>query len=134
MDTIALARELGKSIQQEESYIKLHTAQTKADNDAELQQLIGEFNLKRMNINNEASKEDKAEDKLQLLNQEMRHAYAQIMKNENMSAYTAAKSEFDTVMQRVLAIVSQSAEGEDPETTDFSPSCSGSCSSCSGCH
>ena len=134
MDTIALARELGKSIQQEESYKNLQTAKVKADNDAELQQLIGEFNLKRMDINNEASKADRDSDRLQKLNQEMRHVYAEIMKNENMTAYNEAKTEFDTIVQRVLAIVSQSAEGDDPETTDYTPGCSGSCSTCGGCH
>ncbi len=134
MDTIALARELGKSIQGEESYIKLRNAKEAADNDADLQQLIGEFNLKRMDINNEASKSDRNSERLQLLNQEMRHVYAEIMKNINMTAYNEAKTEFDVIVQRVLAIVSQSAQGDDPETTDYTPGCSGSCSTCGGCH
>lgn len=56
MDIIEKARELGKLIQEEESYKKLQDAQKNADADMELQRLIGEFNLKRMSINNEASK------------------------------------------------------------------------------
>ena len=56
MDIISQARALGEAIQKEESYIKLHEVQKKADADTELQNLIGEFNLKRMSINNEASK------------------------------------------------------------------------------
>lgn len=134
MDIITSARELGKLIQQEESYKKLQTAKTNSDNDTELQSLIGEFNLKRMSINNEAGKADRDDSKLQSLNEEMRHVYAEIMKNENMTAYNEAKKELDTLMQRVIAIVTQSAEGEDPETTDYEPGCSGSCSSCGGCH
>ena len=55
MNIIALARELGKAIQQEESYIKLHEVQDKADADTELQKYIGEFNLKRMQINDDAT-------------------------------------------------------------------------------
>ncbi len=58
MDTITLARELGRAIQQEESYINLKNVQAQADADAELQKLIGEFNTKRMGINEEASKKD----------------------------------------------------------------------------
>lgn len=134
MDTISMARELGKMIQQEEAYIKLNNARVNADNDAQLQELIGKFNLKRMDINNEASKTDRNEERMQTLNQEMRQVYADIMKNENMTAYNEAKTAFDAIIQRVLAIVSQSAEGEDPETTDYSAGCSGSCSTCSGCH
>lgn len=134
MDVIQMARDLGKAIQQEQAYLKLQVAQQNSDNDQKLQDLIGEFNLKRMSINNEAQKSDRDDDKLQRLNQEMRNVYSDIMKNENMIAYNEAKGELDTILQRVLAIISQSANGENPETTDYNPSCSGSCSSCSGCH
>lgn len=135
MDIIALARELGKAIQQEESYIKLHEVQDKADADTELQSLIGEFNLKRMSINNEASKKERDQNKLSQLNTEMREVYSKIMSNENMIAYNSAKEEFDAVANRVLAIVQQSAEGADPDTADYSQSsCSGSCETCGGCH
>ena len=134
MNIIALARELGKAIQQEESYIKLHEVQDKADADTELQSLIGEFNLKRMSINNEASKKERDQDKLSQLNTEMREVYSKIMSNENMIAYNSAKEEFDAVANRVLAIVQQSAEGADPDTADYSQSsCSGSCETCGGC-
>ena len=133
MDIILKARELGKLIQQEESYINLQKAQKKADADAELQNLIGEFNLKRMSINNEASKKDRDQEKLTQLNAEMREAYSKIMSNENMIAYNDAKEEFDLIANRVIAIVQQ-AEGADPETADYSQSsCSGSCESCGGC-
>lgn len=135
MDIIAFARELGKAIQQEKSYIKLHEVQDKADADTELQSLIGEFNLKRMSINNEASKKERDQDKLSQLNTEMREVYSKIMSNENMIAYNSAKEEFDAVANRVLAIIQQSAEGADPDTADYSQSsCSGSCESCGGCH
>lgn len=134
MDIIEKARELGKLIQQEESYIALQKAQADADADMELQNLIGDFNMKRMSINNEASKKDKDSDKLALLNSQMREDYSKIMSNKNMIAYNEAKDAFDIVANRVLAIVQQSAEGADPETADYSTSsCSGSCSTCGGC-
>lgn len=134
MDLIALARQMGHAIQEEKAYKDLRTAQTAADNDKELQDLIGEFNLKRMAINNEACKEERDEEKLRSLNEEMRASYTKIMQNENMIAYNDAKTALDTVMQRVMAIITQSAEGEDPDTTDFSPSCTHDCSTCGGCH
>lgn len=134
MDIIEKARELGKLIQQEESYIALQKAQADADADMELQNLIGDFNMKRMSINNEASKKDKDSDKLALLNSQMREDYSKIMSNKNMIAYNEAKDAFDMVANRVLAIVQQSAEGADPETADYSTSsCSRSCSTCGGC-
>ncbi len=134
MDLISLARQIGHAIQDEKAYKELQTAKNAADNDNELQDLIGEFNLKRMAINNEACKEDRDEDKLRALNEEMRSLYSKIMSNENMTAYNNSKTELDTVLQRVLAIITQSAEGEDPDTTDFSASCTHDCSTCGGCH
>ncbi len=135
MDIITQARELGKAIQKEESFINLQAVQKKADADTELQALIGEFNLKRMAINNEASQKERDQEKITKLNNEMREVYAKIMSNENMIAYNEAKQAFDVVANRVMAIVQQSAEGADPETADYSQSsCSGSCESCGGCH
>lgn len=134
MDMIELAREIGRQIQQDEAYLNLKKAQEDSDNDAVLQELIGNFNLKRLAINNETAKEDKDNEKLIELNKELRVIYADIMRNENMTAYNNAKTEFDKKLARVMAIIQQSAQGEDPNTTDYVVSCSGDCSGCSGCH
>ncbi len=56
MDIIEQARELGRQIQKDDRYLKVQIAQQNSDNDKELQSLIGEFNLKRMNINTEAQR------------------------------------------------------------------------------
>lgn len=133
MDLIQTTRELGKLIQQEESYIKLNQAEKNADADKDLQNLINEFNLKRLSINNETQKDDKDNEKLKTLNDEMQKIYADIMSNENMMAYNEAKQAFDQVMTRVMTIIQNCSVGEDPETTDYTPSCSGSCSTCGGC-
>lgn len=134
MDIIELAREIGRKIQSDDIYLKLKVAKQNSDEDKYLQDLIGEFNLKRIAINNETAKENRDNKKIQELNTELREVYSKIMKNENMAAYNIAKQEMDSVLKRVTAIIMQSAEGEDPETTDYEESCTGSCSSCSGCH
>ncbi len=134
MTTIELVRELGKSIQKEEKYLNLKVAQQNSDEDQSLQDAIGEFNLKRMAINNEAQKENRDEEKLQELNTELREIYAKVMENKNMVAYNEAKTELDTLVQRIMGIIGLCVEGEDPETCEYTPaSCSGSCSSCSSC-
>lgn len=133
MDIIEKTRELGKLIQQEEAYKKLHDAEYKADNDSELQELIKEFNLKRLQINTETQKTNKDNEKIQELNSEMQKIYASIMSNQNMIDYNSAKQEFDQITTRIMTILQNSAQGEDPETTDYTPSCSGSCSTCGGC-
>lgn len=134
MDIIALAREIGKALQQDEKYLALQKARETSDNDTALQELIGEFNLKRMAINNEVQKDDRSEEKLKELNDSLRHTYAQIMMNENMTKYNEAKTEVDNLVQRVTTIISMAAEGEDPETCDVEAACSGNCATCGGCH
>ncbi len=136
MDIIELSRQLGKAIQEDESYINMRLAEQISEADEQLQELITDFNLKRLAINSEASKADKDEEKLKAMNKEMRHLYSQVMQNENMVKYNTAKQEFETKLQRVFAIIQNSAEGDDPETTDYlgGMGCSGNCGSCGGCH
>lgn len=134
MDLITLAREMGHAIQEQDFYKNLYAAKERADSDETLQNLIADFNQKRVAINNEACREDRDEEKLHQLNDEMRSLYAAIMSNEHMAAYNNAKTDFDHVIQRVLAIINQSAQGEDPDTTDFSDDCTHDCSTCGGCH
>ena len=52
MDIIELARQIGKEIQQDERYLNLQKAEKSSDSDQQLQDLIGDFNLNRMAINN----------------------------------------------------------------------------------
>ena len=132
-DVIANARQLGHAIQEQEEYKTIMSAKDAADNDEALQALITEFNIKRVAINTEACKTDRDEETLKKLNEEMRTAYSDIMSNEHMKAYNDAKQAFDKVLQRVLAIVQQSADGEDPDTTDYSADCTHDCSTCGGC-
>lgn len=133
-DVIELAREIGRQLQADESYLKLQVARQQSEEDETLQNAIGEFNLKRMAINNEASKPDRNDEKMQKLNEELRKAYSQVMTNENWVAFNEAQGEFEAIVKRVTAIITQSAQGEDPNTTDYVPSsCSGSCETCGGC-
>lgn len=67
MDMIQMAREIGKEIQKDPSYISVKAAEQACDEDKELQELIASFNMKRMTLNQEANKADKDEEKLQSL-------------------------------------------------------------------
>ena len=133
MDIIEQARAIGKAIQQDERYLKMQIAVQSADEDKDLQNLIGQYNLKRMSIQNEMQKPERDEEKLKALQQELNGLYEMIMKNPRMASYNEAKSEFDLLMRRVDAIITQSANGADPETADYEESsCSGDCSCCGG--
>lgn len=133
MDLIKMARDLGHALQNEPVYLKYREYEKICDEDIKLQELISEFNLKRIALNNESSKgDDKDSEKMIRYNKEMREAYANVMKNENMAKLQDAKIDFDGTVQRILAIITNSSRGEDPDTTDLS-SCSHDCRTCSGC-
>ena len=52
-----MAKDLGKEIQASEAYIRLAAAKTANDEDEALQEMIGKFNLKRIEINTLISQE-----------------------------------------------------------------------------
>lgn len=135
MDVIEKTRELGKLIQQDERYAAYVKAKELNDNDEALQKLIGEFNMKRVSLNTEMSKETRDSEKLTSLDTEIKTLYNDIMNNENMKKFNDAKNEMDDMLSQINMVITMSANGEDPETcpTQVS-SCGGSCASCGGCH
>lgn len=56
MDIIQATRDLGKLIQQDERFSAYHQAKLNNDNDEVLQKLIGDFNVNRLELNNEMSR------------------------------------------------------------------------------
>ena len=128
-----MTRALGKAIQQDERYIRLSLARDNNDNDEKLQEMIGKFNLKRVEVNQEAARPDKDQAKLDQLNESIRTLYKEIMENPNMVEFNAAKEEIDSLMNFVNQILVLSVNGQDPDTVEQS-SCTGSCATCAGCH
>lgn len=135
MNVMELTRQLGAAIQEEDTYIRYQMARQANDEDEELQGKIGEFNLLRMSLSNELSKSDdeKSQSKVEELNKSLQEMYGQIMQNPNMAAYNAAKEAMDQLLNRVNSILMLCVNGEDPATCEPSE-CTGSCSSCGGCH
>ncbi len=133
MDIIAMTRELAKAIQADPRYINLTATREKNDADEKLQDQIGEFNLKRVELNQEVSKTDRDQEKLSRLDTAIKDLYREIMSNPNMIAFNDAKNEMDQLMNYINQILVLSVNGEDPDTIEPS-SCTGSCSTCGGCH
>lgn len=134
MDVIAMARELGKAIQQDERFIRYAKARLANDSDSALQEAIGQFNIARMELDREVNSENKDDEKVKSLNENLRKVYGDIMSSPAMVEYNTAKAELDTMVNEVNVIISRSIDGEDPETCDLHSGCTGSCSTCGGCH
>ncbi len=55
-DAITMFKEAAAQLQRERAYVALESARKKNDEDEALQQLIGDFNLARIDLNSELSK------------------------------------------------------------------------------
>lgn len=128
MTTIELARELGHAIQNEESYKAVTAAGDAIDADVELTALIAEFSEKRESIS-----ETTEQSKLEEIDKQLEELYKKIMENPKMIAFEQAKHQFGHLMDRILAIVTKSADGEDPDTAEPDEGCHGDCCSCHDC-
>lgn len=136
MNVIEATRDLGKILQEDERYKKYDAAAKASDTDTTLQNKIGEFNMLRMQLSQEMSKPDKDADKMTSLDTDIKALYDEIMEMPTMKAFNEAKEEIDTLLQSINYIISMAANGEDPITCpEQAPhNCSGSCSTCGGCH
>ena len=133
MEIIEMARELGKAIQQQSVYKDMMLAKNNNDNDQQLQNLIGEFNLARLALNEEMNKTEKDQKKIEKLDAKVKDIYAQVMKNPHMFAYSQAKNAVNELMNQINMILMMAVNGQDPDK-EISTGCSGNCNGCAGCH
>ncbi len=134
MEIIDIAREMGKALQETPQYKAYIAAREANDNDENLQNMIQEFNLTKMQISAASQAEVRDSDKIADLSQKLQNLYNEIMMNENMDAYNEAKAGIEGIIHQVNFILEMAANGEDPMTCPTESSCSGSCSTCGGCH
>ena len=134
-DIIEIARELGRQIQKEDSYIRFRAARQAADEDKELQEDIAHFEDLRMNLGTAMSAEEPDSDNIKALDTELKGVYNKIMKNPKMIVFSGAQQALEKLVSNVQQIISLCANGEDPETCQIPETgCTGSCASCAGCH
>ena len=134
MGIIEAARVLGAEIQKDERFINYAKAKLANDNDETLQASIGEFNMIRMNLDREMNAETQDEAKIKELNEKLREIYTAVMSSKTMLEYNTAKAEVDAMLNDINSIIMQCVEGEDPMTAEPHTACTGSCSTCGGCH
>lgn len=134
MDCIDLFKRAAMALQTDPRYLALDQARKMNDKDEELQNLIGEFNLARMDLNNELGQTERSDERIAELNEKVNSLYGQIMNSEGMLAYNDAKRECEALVSYVDAIINTAMNGGDPMAVQQpSEGCTGSCSSCSGC-
>ena len=135
MDTIQIFKEAAKALQQDERYLQLAKTRTANDEDEALQGKIGEFNLVRLQLNEEMGKDERDAEAVNELNARVNELYSDIMGNSSMADYNAAKENIQGLISHIHAIVSAAVNGDDPMTVcePRPEGCSPEgCSSCGG--
>lgn len=135
MTVLEAVRNLGEAIQSDERFLRYAKAKLANDGNAELQELIGKFNMIRMNLDEVMTDESRDEAKVQSLNEELRKVYLDIMSKDSMTEYNASKTALDSMLGDINSVIMQCVDGADPKTVEPEiHSCTGSCDSCGGCH
>ena len=135
MDCIDLFKKAAVAMQTDPRYLELDAARRENDMDQELQGLIGEFNLARLDLNNETSKSAPDHEHVAELNKRVNDLYSQIMASEGMVRYNTAKADCEALVSHIDAIINTAMNGGDPMTVNPPQGgCTGSCATCGGCH
>ena len=128
MDILEMAKELGKAIADSELMESVKKAEDVQNNDEKAQQLIGEYNLKRIQLMQRAQKENVTQEELESIRTELSDEFDKLMQYDVINRYITPNKELDAVLEQVNNIITFYVTGQTPG------GCSGSCSSCSGCH
>lgn len=119
------AHELGKMIEECPEMVLLRKCEAAQEADEEAQELLKEFNLKRMNLVRDMQSEKISREEAAKANSE---AFAQMLeKSASIKAYVDAKKDFDAVVQEINGIINYYITGQEP-------GCTHDCSTCGGCH
>ncbi len=133
-DIIYKFKLLAKEMQKDDRLIYLEQARKMNDMDKELQALIGDFNLKQYEYRVEIVKEDRDDEKVNTLQEEISELYRAIMDNDSMKEYYECKTAVDNLESHLQAIIHAAIEGNDPMIVELPRNgCAGDCSGCSGC-
>lgn len=124
MDILEKTRELGEMIQVSEEMRILKEAEQKQNNDAKAQELLNDFNMKRMNLARDMHEgKITKEEAIEKNNSE----FEQVSKHETIAAYLEAKKAFDGMINEINGILNYYITGQEP-------GCTHDCGSCGGCH
>ena len=135
MDIIELFKQAAVAMQSDIRYLELDAARRAVDEDKELQDMIGQFNLIRMEANEAMFADERDENHINELNEKSTSLYRAIMNHQKMLEFNEAKTEMDKMVSHIDAIINTAVNGGDPTLVqEPHGGCSGSCSTCAGCH
>lgn len=131
MDNSALiiekAKELGELLKNSEQVKELAAARTAYEENTEIQNLLGQFNIHKMSIAAISKQENIDEKRLADHEAKMHEAYDKIMESDLMTQYQLKSQAVEALVSDINNILNFYITGETPS------GCTGSCSTCGGC-
>ena len=129
MGIFELAAELGKTLKNDKRLIALEEARKAYENDERVMKLMTEYEVQQKAINYEATKEERSEELLKMIQDRIDAIYDQIVSTETYKALEKAQNEVNDLMEMVNSTITFNITGEMPS------SCTHDCSTCGGgCH
>ena len=122
------ARELGEAIIESKEFKELKEAEQNQENDPAALELLKNYSDVRTKLAAEIQKGDVGEERMAAIREELEQAYEEMTTNDNITAYINAQRTFQAIIDQMNNIISFHITGKMPG------GCSGSCSTCGGCH
>lgn len=124
---IEKAKELGALLENSEIVLTQRAAKKEFDNDKELQDLIGAFNMAKLSLMNESNKDKPDNEKVEQFRKQTTEAYEKVMQHPVMERLNNAEMALEGLLNQVNGILQQSVTGEPG-------GCTHNCATCGGCH
>lgn len=125
MTVFEKAHELGEMIKNSEEMRAMDIAEAIQKNDPESEELLKEFNLKRMNLARDIESGKIKQAEAIVKNNE--NFEEMVNKSQTIKNYVDAKNTFDQMVAQINQIINVYITGQDS-------SCTHDCSTCGGCH
>ena len=128
MEIFELAAELGKALKNDERLVRLDEAKKAYEADKDLQKLMIEYEVQQKALQHEITKEERDTMFIDVIQKRIDELYKAIMEHPVFVKLNETQAEVNDLMNAVNSTITFNITGEKPSA------CTGSCSSCSGCH
>lgn len=129
MDVLEKAKELGESLANSEEYKRMKLAEAAQAHDDEASRLLAAYNERTNEFAAQIKAKQPTQEELEHYRNELTAEFNKISENPVIKEYIESQKAFDELMKKINSIIAFYVVPQDK-----GGSCSGSCSSCSGCH
>ncbi len=126
-EIIEKAKELGVLLKDSEIVKEYIAAKTAYEQDRQIQELMGQFNLHKMSMSMLAKQEHPDEERIADHEKQLEEVYNKIMETELMADFQQKSQRVDAIISNINSIINLYISGNPTGV------CTGSCSTCGGC-